>query len=366
MNKKIAVAASQLARCRAKWLTSAAGGALALGALALCGGSAYASSFTPPGEEAGLNAANPLPEGVYFVNIFGTGGDYLVDDKKSNLTFDVPVIVWATPWQTEFLGFKGRFEVIGAAPIIGNIGLTYCNTCGVNPVTGSSIQGVAPPFGGRDITAFYNPLLLVGFAWDLGGGWGFSSFDGGYAPIDNELRGTNNIWVYNNRSWLGWTGTLFPGGMKDSTDAIKGTFAIENVYGVTGTNIDTHKKLLPDYDNVNLTAYVTIGKWDIGLVGFYSTDLEDLQSGSVPSQQCGGVRFNPAARCGQSRAGIGPLIEYDFTGISVQVNYTWDVYEQNYRNINGSDMNIKQFWLKTTIPLWNPPKLEEEKTTYKQ
>ena len=57
-------------------------------------------------------ALAPLPEGVYFINIFGTGGDYVFDDKKSNLTFDVPVIFWATPWQPNFLGFTGRFEVI--------------------------------------------------------------------------------------------------------------------------------------------------------------------------------------------------------------------------------------------------------------
>ena len=69
-------------------------GAMALSALSV---SAYAAPVTPPGEEAGLDASHPIPEGVYFVNIFGTGGDYLVDDKRSNLTFDVPVAFWATP-----------------------------------------------------------------------------------------------------------------------------------------------------------------------------------------------------------------------------------------------------------------------------
>ena len=188
---------------------------VALGASALCSGSAYATPVTPPGEEAGLNAANPVPEGVYFVNIIGTGGDYVFDDKKSNFTFDVPVIFWATPWQLNFLGFTGRLEMIFATPIVDNWGFACQNPLPTSVPCGATNVG-------RDFTAIYNPLAMAGFAWDLGGGWGFSSFDGGYFPINNELRGTSNIWVYNNRSWLGWTGTLFPGGMKDGGDPSRG------------------------------------------------------------------------------------------------------------------------------------------------
>jgi hypothetical protein len=336
---------------KSKRLTSAVGGAVALGALALCGGFAYATPFTPPGEEAGLDASHPLPEGVYFVNIYGTGGDYVFDDKKSNLSFDVPVILWATPWQPNFLGFTGRFEVIAAAPVVDNWGFAC-----------SSIPPTSVPCGstnfGRDFTGMYNPLFMAGFAWDLGGGWGFSSFNGGYGPIDNEFRGTNDIWVYNNRSWIGWTGMLFPGGMKDGGSGIKGTFAVENVYGLAGNNLRTHVRNVPDYDNVNLTAYVTLGKWDLGLVGFYSTDLENLPTTTLPSYQCPGHKTNLNVKCAQSRAGIGPLVQYDFPGISVQANYTFDVYDNNYHNLDGSRMQINQFWLKTVIPLWTAPKLE--------
>ena len=319
---------------------------IALGALALCCGSAYAAPITPPGEEAGLNAAPPVPEGAYFVNIFGTGGDYLVDDKRSNLTFTVPVILWATPWQVNLFGFNGRFEVIAGPPIIGNVGIA------------ASPGAVCTSSTCRDFTAMYNPFGEAGFAWDLGNGWSFSSFDGGYAPVDNELRlFGQNIWVYNNRSWVSWSGNLFPGSMKDGGDAIKGTIAVENIYGLTGNDQQTGLRVKPDYDNVNLGAYVTIGKWDVGLAAFYSTDLEDFAYGPG---QCGPNRL----RCAQARAAIGPLIEYDFPGISVQAQYTFDVYDQNYRNLNGSTMQINQFWLKTIIPLWNPPKLEA--TTYKQ
>ena len=84
----------------------------------------------------------------------------------------------------------------------------------------------------------YNPLVLAGFAWDLGGGWGFSSFNGAYGPVDNELRGTSDIWVYNNRSWLGWSGKLGGGGFKDG-GGIPFTFSAESVLGLTGNNLQT-------------------------------------------------------------------------------------------------------------------------------
>ena len=317
---------------KSKWLTSAVVGALALGALALCGGSAYAAPVTPPGEEAGLNGAPPLPEGVYFINIFGTGGDYLLDDKRSNLSFNVPVIAWATPWQLNLLGFTGRFEVIAAAPEINNIGLVSLS---------------AP---GRDFTAMYNPLVLAGFAWDLGGGWGFSSFNGAYGPIDNELRGTSDIWVYNDRSWLGWSGKLGGGGYKDA-GGIPFTFSAESVLGLTGNNLQTGQRFFPDYWNINLTAYATLGKWEVGLISFGSFDLEN----STPLTGCDN---RAVTHCEQSRWGIGPLVGYEFPGITLQAQYSFDVYDQNYRNLDGSRMQTQQFWLKSVIPLWTAPKLE--------
>ena len=120
----------------------------------------------------------------------------------------------------------------------------------------------------------YNPLVLAGFAWDLGGGWGFSSFNGAYGPVDNELRGTSDIWVYNNRSWLGWSGKLGGGGFKDG-GGIPFTFSAESVLGLTGNNLQTGQRLLPDYENINLTAYATLGKWEVGVVSFGSFDLEN-------------------------------------------------------------------------------------------
>ena len=327
---------------KSKWLTSAVAGAVALGALALCGGSAYAAPVTPPGEEAGLNASSPLPEGVYFVNIFGSGGDYLVDDKRSNLTFDVPIILWATPWQPNFLGFTGRFELAIAAPVIGNVGIAQ------SPGTTCSSAGC------RDYTAMYNPFFEAGFAWDLGGGWGFSSFNGGYGPVDNELRlFGQDIWVYNNRTWLGWSGNLWNSGLKDGGTGPTFTFAAESVVGLTGDDVQTGARVKPDYWNVNLTGYATLGKWEVGVIAFGTTDLENFKYGAG---QCGGLVAT--ARCEQSRWAVGPLVGYEFAGITLQAQYSFDVYDENYRSLDGSKMVINQFWLKSVIPLWTAPKLE--------
>ena len=301
---------------RFKWLTLAVGGALALAATAFCKSPAYAAPLTAPGEEAGLNAAAPLPEGVYFVNIYGAGGNYLVDDKRSNLSFDLPTIVWATPWQINLLGFTGRFEVIATPPIVQNLGTACLASLG---------QCISARLG-RDFTAMYNPFAEAGFAFDLGGGWSFSSFNGGYGPVDNEFRGTNDIWVYNNRSWLGWSGNAVSGAaLKDGGSGTKGTFAVENVYGLTGNNLQTPEECAK-LRNVNLTAYVTLGKWELGLIAFVASDLEDLYY-RLPSYQCDIVSANPM----QMRAipvGVGPLVHYEFPGISVQAQYTFDVYDK--------------------------------------
>ena len=326
---------------RFKWLTLAVGGALALTATAFCKSPAYAAPLTAPGEEAGLNAAAPLPEGVYFVNIYGAGGNYLVDDKRSNLSFDLPTIVWATPWQINLLGFTGRFEVIATPPIVQNLG-TACL-----PSLGQCISARL----GRDFTAMFNPFAEAGFAFDLGGGWSFSSFNGAYGPVDNELRGTNDIWTYNNRSWLGWSGNLWGGGLKDGGASPKFTFAGESVLGLTGNNLQTGQRFFPDYWNINLTAYATLGKWELGLISFGSFDLEN----STPVTGCDN---RSVARCEQSRWAVGPLVGYEFPGITLQAQYSFDVYDQNYRNLDGSRMQVNQFWLKSVIPLWTAPKLE--------
>ena len=253
---------------KSKWLTSAVGGAVALGAMALCGGSAYAAPVTPPGEEAGLNASSPLPEGVYFVNIFGTGGDYVIDDKRSNLTFDVPVILWATPWQPNFLGFTGRFEVIAAAPVIGNLGLAAYtdHRFRAAPVTW-------PGFHRACITRFLR-LALPGI-WAAAGA--FPALMAATARLTTSYGERTTYGCTTTAAWLGWSGNLWNSGLKDGSTGPKFTFAAESVYGLTGNNLQTHVQ-----DFARLLERQPERVCDFGQVGTrpyclrYSTDLENF------------------------------------------------------------------------------------------
>jgi len=120
--------------------------------MALCGRPAYAAPFTPPGDTAGLALGAPLPEGVYFVDILAGGGYRGVDDKKSDLLFNIPVIAWSTPWTF----FGGRVWGYVTPPEL-SAGFPLCGTaCGPNPFTPGGVQGVPPPLGGRDYMAMSN------------------------------------------------------------------------------------------------------------------------------------------------------------------------------------------------------------------
>jgi outer membrane putative beta-barrel porin/alpha-amylase len=70
----------------------------------------------------------------------------------------------------------------------------------------------------------------------------------------------------------------------------------------------------PNFLNVDLTATKKFGKWEIGPVGFYSTDLNSPIAGYQK----------------QSQFAVGGLIGYDFGPVIMQAYLTTDVYEKNY------------------------------------
>jgi hypothetical protein len=277
--------------------------AVALSTMAFAGG-AYAGSQEPPGWTAGIALGAPLPEGAYFINNTSIGGWRGVDDEKSSLTINVPLIAWSTPWKV--LG--GRVEVLAAAPAI------------------------AGGVGGRDYTEFYNPAGYVGAAWDLGGGFNFSAFIGGWAPVDNALRNFGyDSWVLSERANLSYVAN----GWKLSANL---------AFGQPGSSEQAGVQVLPDYFNYDLTATKTIGKWELGLVGFGSTDTSKI--GTKPEQ---------------SQFALGGLVGYSFPGITVQTYLTKDVATTNYYNEDGSKSYETRLWTRAIIPLWNPPALESLK-----
>ncbi len=297
------------------------------GTIAFCAASgAYAGSLTQPGETVGIALGAPLPEGVYFVDTGSAGGWRAVDDNRTTLGVNIPVIAWSTPW--EFFG--GRLEAYAAVPEIAYGG-----------------DGTPDVFG-RSYTVMYNPFFTVGEAWDLGKvlspgleGWGFSTWVGGYAPSDSAFLGSGvdllDEWVFNSRTALSYTGD-------------KWNLTAHVIYGVTGTNLSNSLHILPDYLNYDLTAVKTLGKWSIGPVAFGSTDVG----------HCG---VNTAAGLCQSQFAVGGLVGYDFTGISLQFYGTKDVFSENYfshyDSLNPWSVPTKNYetrlWTRVIIPLWSPP-----------
>ena len=146
-------------------------GLAAFGAMSLCAMStttASAGSITQAGELVGYSWA-PLPEGIFFATT-GSYGNSRAFGYKAELGVNIPVIIWSTPWTI----FGAHVEAYAAVP---SIALGIKNT----PNT--------------YIGAIYNPYANAGLAWNLGGGWGLSTFIGAYAPVNNALG--QDFWTGN-------------------------------------------------------------------------------------------------------------------------------------------------------------------------
>jgi hypothetical protein len=88
----------------------------------------------------------------------------------------------------------------------------------------------------------------------------------------------------------------------------------------------------PDFLNVDFTLTRTLGKWELGPVAFYSTDLNSPFVGYDK----------------QSQIAVGGLIGYNFGPVIGQVYVTTDVWERNY---GGRDTRV---WGRVIVPLGNP------------
>jgi hypothetical protein len=281
---------------RSNLTTLAAAGVLTLSATA----AAMAGSVTQPGETAGLALGAPLPPGFYFVDTtdwgvrdVNTNGNFGAQSKVA-VGVTIPVLAWSTPWKV--LGARVQFLV--AAPAI-EVGVT-----GVRP--GSDCCS------GSYAESMYNPFVGGTLAWDLGGGFGFSYTLGAYIGVNDTLADKSSF--INNRFALSYTG----GGWDLTAHAIYGT--------ATDAAVASH----PDYVNVDLTATKSFGKWEVGAVGYYSTDLAEL----------GGLK--------QSQFALGALVGYDWGAMKTQVYVTRDVYEKDY---GGYDTRV---WGRIVVPLGDP------------
>ncbi|MBO0750508.1 MAG: transporter [Bradyrhizobiaceae bacterium] len=257
------------------------------GALALATTSAFAGSVPQPGSSIGIATGTPLAPGWYFIDTLDWGVRDTAAGKIAT-GVNIPVLAWSTPWT--FWG--ARVQFLAAVPQVETGVLT----------TGPYLFG------------FYNPLLAGQLAWDLGRtGWGFSyqlgAFFGVNTPVAFNSSSLNQAFA------LSYTGNGW-----DLTGNV-----------IWGTQINTDVN--PDFLNLDLTATKKFGNWELGLVGFGSTDL------NRPA-------FDFVGR--QSQFALGGLVGYNFGPVILQAYLTRDVTETNY---GGFDT---RFWGRIIIPMLDP------------
>ena len=280
----------------------AAAGLLTLAATA----SAMAGSVTQPGETVGVALGAPLPPGFYFLDT-SSWGVRDVGGIKESVGVTIPFIVWSTPWKV--LG--ARVSLLAATPAL-EVGTT-------SGIVRTPIGPVAVPSTYNE--SVYNPFIGGSLAWDLGGGLGVSYILGAYIGVSDSLADKASFFI--NRGTLSYTAN----GWNLTASAVVGT-ALDTVNPLTNPNAH------PDYLNVDLTATKTFGKWEVGAVGFYSTDLDSVN-------QVTGYQK-------QSQFALGGLVGYDWGQLKTQVYLTRDVYQQNY---GGYDTRV---WGRLVVPLGDP------------
>lgn len=257
---------------------------LALSALSV---EARAGSVTQPGETVGLSTGAPLPEGFYFVDT-SDWGCRNTSPENTCLGVSIPVIAWSTPWTLA----GARVQLLAAAPVaeVGIANTTY-------------------------LYGFYNPFFAAQLAWDLGSGLGFSYLIGAYVGVDTDVGFDSSS--LNQRFALSYTGDGW-------------NLTANVIWGIQASGAT--KTVNPNFLNVDLTATKTFGKWEIGPVAFYSTDLNTPVFGYQK----------------QSQFALGGLIGYNFGPVILQGYLTTDVYEENY---GGYDTRL---WGRIIMPLGNP------------
>lgn len=312
----------------------------ALGVAIGAAGPASANPVNPQGWTTGLQLATPLPQGLFFIDTgtwfersppSGVPGGVTIDAGVN-----LPVLVWSTP--VTFLG--GRLEVLGTAP---EVALSY------------GFSGAGGPFtNGSSARAFYGPAGLAGLAWDLGGGFTFSNFVGGFLPVNTSVGAIGGLSPTTGGLGLGATGGLggdfwtFIEAASIAYNHDGWSLSANGFYGhssneVGGAQFGLHTQ--PDTLSVDFAATKHFDKFEFGLAGYGSTDISGAlwNTYAVPGQAFAATHY-------QSQLALGGLVGYDFGPLTTQFYVTRDVFENNY---TGYDTRV---WGRVVIPLWLAPK----------
>ena len=166
-------------------------------------------------------------------------------------------------------------------------------------------------------------------SWDLGHGWGFTYLLGAYFDVDSPV-------AYSSTSLNQQFGLSYIGNGWDLT--------ANTIWGINFDQVNRDPQGFPcptapafgcnnNFLNVDLTATKQFGKWELGPIGFYATDI------STPV----------ADYRRQSKAAIGGLVGYWAGPFILQIYGTTEFYEENY---GGKDSRV---WSRLAIPLGDQP-----------
>ncbi len=288
------------------------GGMAALGLCSMAG-SALAGSEIFPGLTTGIITGYDIPVGLY--NITGLnygvrsqfGPGTLPGNSGQDVGEAVPLyLIFQSPWQ--ILGAQVQFQAATAQAFLGEH---------------------SPAF---DLyrSGYYDTLLMVGLNWNLGDGFGFKIMEGANLPATGQIARAdytafqqNVAFAYVGHEWELNADAIFGTGQSASPANV---FPLSTVLG------NTRATGGPAWFNLDLTAFHVFDKWQLGGIGYYSSDLSSPYTGYAR----------------QSQFALGGIVGYNFGPVTIQLKLSRDVYEQNY---GGYDT---RGWMNIIFPIWNP------------
>jgi hypothetical protein len=281
-------------------LKSAALGVFALGAMS---GGAYAGSASQPGASIGGAPGAPAPEGLYFIDNLNFGNDRV--NTHDLFAVEIPVIAWSTGYKV--LG--GNLSFAATVPSI------YIDNTNGTGVPGNTIKELVFTQIGASI------------AWNLGSGLFVQQ---GFTPYLPGAGGQDG-WIPEGRTGISFLGLPT---WNFSANLIYG-FPQKPGNSLAGVQAN-------DYFNVDFAAIKTIGKWELGFVGFASTDTN--------------ITATNIATGKQSQVAVGGLVGYNWGPVTTQFYYTHDVEVNHYGPGGTKGVEDSRVWTQLIVPLWNAPK----------
>ncbi len=302
--------------------------------------SADAAPIDQRGQFMGVDIATELPVGVFASNLTTYGRS---DGTKSDLTTDIPVVTWATPFRV----LDSEIAVSYSAPFVAQNGPQISN-----PTAQSRLDAGPQAFG---------PTIGHTFAS------GFAvSLSGFVRPPTNYLNNYTATSIllglayvkdgWNADATIAYSGTF--GGTGGTPNALQALVASGRTSGISGAS---------DGIGIDYTLKKRFGKFQFGVVGFAQTELnrraDDIGFNVVGLTRAGPVLTTYDKRLGV--VGVGGLIEYDFSRFTLQGMATREVAKRfAYNGVQGLAGNPgygekeTRGWLRVIVPLYVAPRAE--------